>query len=208
MKKFQEGFSAIEALLIVIIVGMLGGVGYYVYHSQQQVDKIYTQTSNNGTVHNTNKTSTPSLETKNSNAGYFVIKEWGVRAKYSGTLTLQYSPDANDSSVLNFNSSQLKAADPTHCTDGIDGGGVIVRYAPTDPVEAEGGGSLGTAQQYFTASNDRAAGNYYSKVGDYYYQYQHPQSACSDKDSADTLQTQTDDAVNAIVQNLQAVPAQ
>jgi hypothetical protein len=46
MKKNQEGFSVVEGLLIVVIVGMLGGVGWYVWHSQQQVDKTYSQTSN------------------------------------------------------------------------------------------------------------------------------------------------------------------
>jgi type II secretory pathway pseudopilin PulG len=39
MKKFQEGFSAIEGLLIVVIVGMLGGVGYYVWHANSQANK-------------------------------------------------------------------------------------------------------------------------------------------------------------------------
>jgi Tfp pilus assembly protein PilE len=51
----QNGFSAIEALLIVIILGMLGGVGYYVYNSQKQIDKAYSQTANSSVVPSTKK---------------------------------------------------------------------------------------------------------------------------------------------------------
>jgi type II secretory pathway pseudopilin PulG len=46
MKRTQRGFSAVEALLLVIIIGILVGVGWYVWHSQKQVDKTYSQTAN------------------------------------------------------------------------------------------------------------------------------------------------------------------
>jgi hypothetical protein len=39
MKKSQDGFSAVEGLLIAVIVGMLGGVGWYVWHANSQVNK-------------------------------------------------------------------------------------------------------------------------------------------------------------------------
>jgi len=32
----QKGFAAVETLLIVVIVGLLAGVGYYVWHTNQQ----------------------------------------------------------------------------------------------------------------------------------------------------------------------------
>jgi type II secretory pathway pseudopilin PulG len=38
VKKYQDGFSAIEGLLIVVIVGMLGGVGWYVWHANSQAN--------------------------------------------------------------------------------------------------------------------------------------------------------------------------
>jgi Tfp pilus assembly protein PilE len=55
-KYSQKGFSAVEGLLIVIILGMLGGVGYYVYNSQKQVDKTYSQTANSSVAPSTKKT--------------------------------------------------------------------------------------------------------------------------------------------------------
>jgi Tfp pilus assembly protein PilV len=39
LKKLQAGFSVIETLLLIIIVGMLGGVGWYVWHANSQANK-------------------------------------------------------------------------------------------------------------------------------------------------------------------------
>jgi type II secretory pathway pseudopilin PulG len=46
MKKQQLGFSVVEGLLITIIIGILGGVGWYVWQRQKQVDTTYLQTAN------------------------------------------------------------------------------------------------------------------------------------------------------------------
>lgn len=40
MKKLNsQGFGAVEMLLVVIIVGLIGGVGYFVYNSQKAINK-------------------------------------------------------------------------------------------------------------------------------------------------------------------------
>src|SRR5204862_168293 len=39
MKKNQSGFAAIEAVLILVIVGIIGGTGYFVWHAKQNADK-------------------------------------------------------------------------------------------------------------------------------------------------------------------------
>lgn len=39
MRKNQKGFSLIEALLILVIVGILGGTGWYVWHAKQDTDE-------------------------------------------------------------------------------------------------------------------------------------------------------------------------
>ena len=49
MKKNENGFGAIEALLILVIVGLVGGIGYYVYQSgakSHTATNTSTQTSN------------------------------------------------------------------------------------------------------------------------------------------------------------------
>lgn len=39
LKNNQSGFSAVEALLILVIVAIVGGTGFYVYHAQQNTNK-------------------------------------------------------------------------------------------------------------------------------------------------------------------------
>jgi len=46
----QTGFSAVEALLILVIVGMIGGTGYYVWHATQNSDKLLSANSDSTTV--------------------------------------------------------------------------------------------------------------------------------------------------------------
>jgi hypothetical protein len=107
MKKYQNGFSAIEALLKLVIVGMLAGVGWYVWHSQQQVDKTYSQTSNSSVAPKTKSTANSATESKTNNS-YLVIKEWGVKLpmadadKVSYTYLPEYSGviDNCDSSIV------------------------------------------------------------------------------------------------------------
>jgi hypothetical protein len=42
MKK-QDGFSVVEALLVIIIAGIIVGAGYFVWHSQKQAEKNYSE---------------------------------------------------------------------------------------------------------------------------------------------------------------------
>ncbi len=42
----QSGFSVIESLLILVVVGILGFTGWYVYHSQQAASKNYSAAGN------------------------------------------------------------------------------------------------------------------------------------------------------------------
>lgn len=46
MKKSQKGFSAIEAVLILVIVGLLGFVVWYVFHTKSSTDNTYGNASN------------------------------------------------------------------------------------------------------------------------------------------------------------------
>ena len=44
-KNNQRGFSAVEGLLIVVIVAIIGGVGYYVWHAQKQSNNTLSTAS-------------------------------------------------------------------------------------------------------------------------------------------------------------------
>src|SRR6266705_3345452 len=43
--KNSMGFSAVEALLILVVIGILGFTGWFVYHSQKVANKDYSSQS-------------------------------------------------------------------------------------------------------------------------------------------------------------------
>lgn len=43
MKKTQKGFALLETLLILIVIGILGAVGWYALHTKHQTDQILSQ---------------------------------------------------------------------------------------------------------------------------------------------------------------------
>jgi hypothetical protein len=200
MKKPQHGFSVVEGLLITIIIGILGGVGWYVWKSQNEVDKTYSQTANSSVSPKSKKsTNSAALD---SNPNYFVIKEWGVHAKYSGHLTLTYGPIGNSYAV--FNSTQLSKATNGGCKEY---GGGINRVKVGDSYESDVDNR--PVEQMVKDPN---VSFIYKNIGNYYYLFIHDQALCSDisdpKSPAADLQSQTNDAVQSLVENLEAIPAQ
>jgi Tfp pilus assembly protein PilV len=45
-KANQKGFSIVEALLILVVLGLLGFTGWFVYHAKQSSDKSYSTAAN------------------------------------------------------------------------------------------------------------------------------------------------------------------
>lgn len=43
MNKTQKGFAIVETLLILIVIAVIGGVGWYALHTKNQTDKILSQ---------------------------------------------------------------------------------------------------------------------------------------------------------------------
>lgn len=204
MKRLQKGFTTIEVLLLLIILAIIGGTGYYVWHSRQQADQTLNTASNETSavkVNNQSKSGTASTK-------YFTISQWGVRAPQSGDITLEYAivkgnggPD-----YAKFSSAQLDKIGNT-CKTSADYGGIIDRYSSSEHfLVGDGGVDSGkTAAQYATTLQ---AGTY-AHVGDFYYFYESPQALCPDIQSNDTngqkVQSDTQAAVKAVVTNLQQV---
>lgn len=61
IKSNQKGFSVVEGLLIVVLIGLIGFVGWYVWKSQTKKSVDTTGSSNN--IVNTKKTSQVATET-------------------------------------------------------------------------------------------------------------------------------------------------
>jgi len=64
--KNNKGFTLIEGFLIVIIIGIIGGTGYYVWNSRQQTNKVLTSAQNE-TVAVKSSTVSPSKPQKSRN---------------------------------------------------------------------------------------------------------------------------------------------
>jgi hypothetical protein len=88
-----------------------------------------------------------------------------------------------------------------------DFGGSIIRLKTGEKYDSDPGGR--PVEQMLKDPN---ASFTYKQIGDYYFFFLHPQSLCSDislsNTSARALQSQTNDAVQSLVKNLEAVPAQ
>ncbi len=189
----QRGFAALEAFLILIIVAIIGGTGYYIYHANSKATDTQNaaQTDANTAVsHTSNDTAAQKFVT---------IKEWNVRAPYNGKLTLESSVSGN---VASFSSSELDASG-TQCKSEANFGGSIIRYQATDAYLNEDGSDSGkTAAQYAATLKSPT----YGRVGTEYYFYTAPQAACGDTQSSKDLQAQTKGAVEGLMSKLQAVP--
>ena len=97
MKKTQKGFSAIEAVLVLVIVALLGFVVWYVFHTKNSTDTTYGNAANVQTTPQTgNKSSSsaakPVVETKtDSKVGQYL-------ADGSGMPLYTYNQDTDNAS--------------------------------------------------------------------------------------------------------------
>jgi hypothetical protein len=97
MKKLngQKGFTAVAGLLLLVIVGIIGGTGWYVWRAQQSVSESSKNTDYTVTT-GVAKASESTKPATQSTTSYLVIKEWGVK------LPL-YNDDSN--AYYTYNSS-------------------------------------------------------------------------------------------------------
>jgi len=138
----SQGFSAVEALLILVIISLVGFVGWFVYHSQKSVDKTYSNAANDSAqkvtaiktfadckkaagskilttypeqcVSKFGKTFTDTTQTTNQQTSqkYLIITEWGVRFPFNSSDTLTYHFTGNDKGTIEVVSAQLAAKYP------------------------------------------------------------------------------------------------
>lgn len=178
----QNGFAIIEALLIIIILSMLGGTGYYVWHSKQAADK---------TLNTASKTaqSTPSA-TKATvpKQSFLTIKEWGVKIPLSSSLAnLKYAVQtySDGGQSIDFTFPDLS---DTSCNLPDSVGGMI-RFTVTD-INPLSGDKM--TQDYPTAK----------QIGTYYYAPALPQAECTE-DS--TVQAEVSNARGPLTQAIALV---
>lgn len=95
------GFSAIEALLIVVIIGILGFVGWFVYHSQKAANKDYSSQSSatqTSTTSKPNSSSTASAKTK-------AMATWSTFSDATIGLTFKYPSEWGQAKLQTMNAT-------------------------------------------------------------------------------------------------------
>lgn len=196
MNKTQKGFAVLESLLILVIIAIIGGTGYYVWHSKAQTDKNLDNASNSSqslvtqnTKSKSNKAAVPATATK-----YLTIKEWGIRIPYNGEDTFSYHIDPSNPGLASIISADLSKN--YDCT--ASGAGMIIQFAPSDGSSPSGDGP--TVKEY-----EAQHPGTYKIIGDNYYLITHDQSSCSGSVTADA-QNQANQTVIALQPKIEAIP--
>lgn len=159
MPKQSRGFSLpllVTAMFVVLVGGFIAW-RLFAPKTSSQIAPPQAKPSNS-----------QAQTTSDPNAGYVVLKEWGVRFKPASNLgDIQYTignrtPNVDGTAV--FSTSVLSA------------------YSNSCSAKQNSKAPLGiltrtkAAKQEFTSES----GAFVKKIGDYYYQYVTPQSACAE----------------------------
>jgi hypothetical protein len=135
MKTKQSGFAVVEGLLILVIVAMVAGIGYYVWHAKQQSDKLASETGTSSVALKTPKqTAATPAEQK-----YLSIKEWGVKMKTDTDTADAYYvfENGNGGQQNQFMNLDSKGLDALKAGSGVSCKGEYIallgRYAKNDP---------------------------------------------------------------------------
>src|SRR3989344_1891275 len=161
--KNQKGFSVVEGVLILVIIGLLGGVGWYVWDSNKKTKQV---------LDNTDKGSSVSNKIPNeTNANYLVIKEWSVKVPLdSDTTGLEYSIGSNG--VASFRTTELNKFTGDNCANSINvargkAKEIVINELGTD----EGANFEETYAEAVKNKNDNqpTTRDIAVKIGDYYF---------------------------------------
>src|SRR3989344_2360709 len=102
--KNQKGFSLVEGLLILVIVGLLGGTGWYVWNARTKT----TDTLNNTDKASSSVSKYPKKEVQNSSAATKdPTSDWTAYSNKEGSFSLKHPK------------SWIEASNPQFCTPGL-----------------------------------------------------------------------------------------
>jgi hypothetical protein len=174
--KAQKGFAALESLLILVIIAIIGGIGWYAIHTKHQTDKILAQADKiSQSTPALSKKSTPTSLNTNSTPAYLVIKEWGIKVKLGSA----------DSSIVGYKIDNL-----TSCLAGPCNGRANLSLSSKVKTECEDLG-IGINRRMYDVSTrlPSGSGDVAKQVGDYWYDVSGGPGSCGDP-SSDAIRTQ------------------
>src|SRR6185503_5287247 len=86
--KTQKGFAALESLLILAIIAVIGGIGWYAYNSKSKTDKILSQADK---ISQDAPLATKKSSISPTSQNYLTIKEWGIKIKLTDASKITYT---------------------------------------------------------------------------------------------------------------------
>lgn len=175
----QNGFGIVAIIATVAVIAVSAIVLWRVLEANTNSGQNSQSTSN------TANNQEPAPEPVDPNAGYVVIKEWGVRFKpVDGLMGVQYFQPTNLSAdEITFTTAELSNISQ-FCRR--ETGSIIVGLLTRSTIQRE------------------RAGGVVAKVGDYYYQYAGPQAACTESSEHDTIENKTTIAISKSLRTLEA----
>ncbi len=198
--KNENGFSAVETILIVVIVILIGVVGWLAYkdHSKTTTNYVATTSSNNSI---TTKKS-PSMPASTSNIKYLTISQWGVRAPYTSTDTLSYiMSNANLAIIVSKNMSDNYGCTGTNNLP--SGAGGISRNVADNTAQV----MTTTPETYAQLAQQDPTD--YKQVGSYVYGFTRDQAACSNQTLAgtpgETAQVNAENFTSSLIPKLEVI---
>ena len=100
------GFSAVEALLILVIVGILGFTGWFVYHSQKTANKDYNSQSSTSQTSTTKKSDTSTASSVKTKA----MATWATFSDATVGLTFKYPSGWGQAKLQTMNATPSNAS--------------------------------------------------------------------------------------------------
>lgn len=162
LKKNQQGFSPVEILIVLVIVGLIGTVGWLVYNRQSGKTAVDTSQSKSTPIQNQ-----PSQTTQNNEdeQRYLLIKEWGVKLPLNSDVgDLSYSISAN---TVRIRSTELDKLSGTCTNNSIN----IVRGKATEMVPAHTDEPTETFEAVYNTKSQEVPSSttLAKKIGEYYF---------------------------------------
>ncbi|MDB5170610.1 MAG: hypothetical protein JWO35_304 [Candidatus Saccharibacteria bacterium] len=191
----QKGFAAIEVALLVVILGIIGGTSFFVYHSNQQAgDALSSAAKASGGSPVTSAKKKVALKTSVTTPTvtapkYLTIKEWAVRLPLTSGVEDAYyifrSGNTEDAYL------SLRSLETTMCAADQTTVGAISRFSQNE-IDPQ------TDATYLSEFPEA------SKVGAYYYRLVTPQAECSADEAVQTKAVNARVSLSGALKSLQA----
>ncbi len=171
----ESGFSALEVILIIVVVGVIAGAGWFVWHKSQSSKTASSDTSQQTTAEQTSTADATDEST-------LTISEWGIKVTV---------PDSLKGATYAIKDDVAEIDSPAQ--DAVTTCGTQVNPKTAWGIQRYAAGKVTAADGSAISDADAEKNSALKHIGDYFYKRVYPMAGCevaSDQTSAiDTAQT-------------------